>query len=137
MTGWSIDSWRGFWAKPDPETALRRIPTITAPEVEAVWPRSRHPVRGPKAYAGRVVDLLSLVPDMRLELKEHAASGDLHFIRWQARGTGPDGAFEGIGCDRIALRGGLVVSNLVMSDMAIFERLEAMQDRRQSKPRLE
>ena len=80
-------------------------------------------MRGPVEYAQVVVDLLTLVPDLRLDLGEHAASGEFVFIRWAARGTGPDGPFEGIGTDRIRLRDGLVVENLIMSDLAIFEAL--------------
>ncbi len=134
MTGWSVESWKAFWMQPSIEAAMRRVPTITDPDVEAVWPRSRHPVRGPEAYAKRVADLLSLVPDLRLELKEHLGVGNLHFLRWQARGTGPRGPFEGIGCDRILLRGGLVISNLVMSDPRVFDLLEGMSDPRGAMP---
>ncbi|MBX6374537.1 MAG: ester cyclase [Acetobacteraceae bacterium] len=121
--GWSIDSWRRFWSNPSVEVALKRVPTIVAPEVVAVWPRIPKEVRGPAAYAQRVADLLTLVPDLRLELAEHAAHGEFTFIRWAARGTGPNGRFEGIGTDRIRLQGGLVVENLIMSDLAIFEAL--------------
>ncbi len=129
MNGWSLESWKAFWAAPSVEIAATRVPRITAEDVEAVWPRSQHPVRGPRAYAGRVIDLLSLVPDLRLELQEYAGSGEIHFLRWQAHGSSQDGRFKGIGCDRIMLRDGLVVSNLVMSDMPVFDLLEALQAR--------
>lgn len=121
--GWSVGSWRDFWRRPSAEVALRRVPRIVTPDVVAIWPRSPGAVRGPEGYAGRVVDLLTLVPDLRLDLAEQAADGDVVFIRWMARGTGPDGPFEGIGTDRIRLRDGLVAENLIMSDMPIFGRL--------------
>jgi hypothetical protein len=121
--GWSVENWRGFWSNPSAEVALRRIPGIVAPEVVATWPRSTRQVRGPVEYAQRVVDLLALVPDLRLTLAEQARDGEFVFIRWVARGTGPDGSFEGIGTDRIRLRDGLVVENLIMSDLAIFDAL--------------
>lgn len=128
---WSIDSWRKFWSNPSPEVAFKRVPTIVAPDVVAVWPRGARPVRGPHEYAQRVADLLTLVPDFRLELAEHAVNGDSAFIRWNARGTGPDGPFEGIGADRIKVRDGLVVENLVLSDLEIFAALAQTVEQRQ------
>lgn len=121
--GWSVDGWRAFWANPSPEVALERVPTVVTPDVEAVWPRIPGRLRGRDEYARRIVDLLALVPDLRLELGEHAATGDFVFLRWTARGTGPDGAFEGIGTDRFRLRGGLVAESLLMSDLPVFGHL--------------
>ena len=121
--GWSVDGWRGFWGDPSPEAALKRVPTVVTPDVEAVWPRIPGRLRGRDEYARRIVDLLAVVPDLRLELGEHALSGEFVFIRWIARGTGPDGAFEGIGTDRFRLRDGLVAESLIMSDLPVFEAL--------------
>jgi SnoaL-like polyketide cyclase len=121
--GWSVDGWRAFWGAPSPEVALKRVPTVVAPDVEAVWPRVPGRLRGSGEYARRIVDLLAVVPDLRLELGEHATNGDVVFLRWTARGTGPDGPFEGIGTDRFRLRGGLVAESLIMSDLPVFEHL--------------
>jgi SnoaL-like domain len=122
--GWSVEGWVGFWGAPSAEVALRRVPTVVTPDVEAVWPRIPGRVRGHAEYARRIVDLLALVPDLRLELGEHAANGEFVFIRWIARGTGPDGRrFEGIGTDRFRLRDGLVAESLIMSDLDIFAAL--------------
>lgn len=121
--GWSVDGWRGFWGAPSPEVALQRVPTVVTPDVEAVWPRFPGRLRGRDAYAERIVDLLALVPDLRLDLGEHAADGEFVFLCWIARGTGPDGPFEGIGTDRFRLRDGLVAESLIMSDLAVFEHL--------------
>ena len=118
--GWSVEGWIAFWGNPRAEVALRRIPTVVTPDVTAVWPRIPGRVRGHAEYARRIVDLLALVPDLRLELGEHAADGEFVFIRWIARGTGPDGPFEGIGTDRFRLRDGLVAESLIMSDLAVF-----------------
>ena len=115
-----MDGWRAFWGAPSPEVALKRVPTVVTPDVEAVWPRIPGRVRGSGGYARRIVDLLAVVPDLRLELGEHATNGDFVFLRWMARGTGPDGPFEGIGTDRFRLRGGLVAESLIMSDLAVF-----------------
>ncbi|GGC68851.1 hypothetical protein GCM10011504_53440 [Siccirubricoccus deserti] len=122
--GWSVDGWVGFWGNPSPEVALRRVPTVVTPDVTAVWPRISGRVQGHAEYAQRIVDLLTLVPDLRLELGEHAANGEFVFIRWIVRGTSPDGRrFEGIGTDRFRLRDGLVAESLIMSDLPIFAAL--------------
>ena len=127
--GWSVDSWRAFWSAPSPEVALKRVPAVVTPDVEAVWPRVPGRLRGRGEYARRIVDLLAVVPDLRLELGEHAANGEFVFLRWTARGTGPDGPFEGIGTDRIRLRGGLVAESLIMSDLPIFGALARVVER--------
>ena len=133
--GWSVEGWVGFWGNPSTEVALRRIPTVVTPDVTAVWPRIPAPVRGHAEYAHRIVDLLTLVPDLRLELGEHATNGEFVFIRWIARGTGPDGQrFEGIGTDRFRLRDGLVAESLIMSDMPVFEALARFVAERAHRP---
>ena len=121
--GWSVDGWRAFWGDPSPEVALKRVPTVVTPDVVAGWPRVPGRLRGSGEYARRIVDLLTVVPDLRLELGEHAASGEIVFLRWTARGIGPDGPFEGIGTDRFLLRDGLVAESLIMSDLPVFEHL--------------
>lgn len=121
--GWSVEGWRAFWADPSPEVAVKRVPTVVTPDVEAIWPRVPGRVRGRGEYARRIVDLLTVVPDLRLELGEYAAEGEFVFLRWTARGTGPDGPFEGIGTDRFRLRDGLVAESLIMSDLPVFEAL--------------
>ena len=131
---WSVDGWVGFWGNPSAEVALRRIPTVVTPDVEAVRPRIPGRVRGHAEYARRIVDLLTVVPDLRLDLGEHATNGEFVFIRWIARGTGPDGPFEGIGTDRFRLRDGLVAESLIMSDLAIFGALARLVERGQRRP---
>ncbi len=91
-------------------------------------------MRGRDEYARRIVDLLTVVPDLRLEVGEHAASGEFVFFRWAARGTGPDGPFEGMGTDRFRLRGGLVAESLIMSDLPIFEALARLVAGRAQRP---
>lgn len=121
---WSPDNWLRFWSNPSAALAAERVPTVVAPDVFGVWPRSAEPVRGVTQYTQRIVDLLTLVPDLRLSLGERASDGAFVFLRWTARGTSPDGqSFEGIGVDRVRLRDGLVTENLIMSDLPIFEHL--------------
>jgi len=116
----NIDGWKAAWADPSPTRVLERVPLIAAPDIAGYWPRTTRPVRGPKEYALRIVELLTLIPDFRAELIEHATNGDVMFIRWVARGTGPSGRFEAIGADRLLVPNGYVAENLILSDHPIF-----------------
>lgn len=118
--GWSVDRWRTFWANPSAARALERTPTVVTDDVVGVWPHATRPVRGKQEYARRIVELLSLVPDLHLDLMEHATNGEFVFLRWSGRGTGPDGAFQAIGVDRVRLRDDLVAENLILADHPIF-----------------
>ncbi len=119
-SGWSVDRWRTFWADPSAERALVRTPTVITDDVVGVWPHATRPVRGKQEYTQRIVALLSLVPDLHLDLMEHATNGEFVFLRWSGRGTGPDGPFRTIGVDRVRLHDGLVAENLILSDHPIF-----------------
>src|SRR5262249_38116904 len=85
------------------------------PDIAGYWPQNTRPVRGPHEYAKRIVDLLDFIPDFRAEPIEHAANGDVMFVRWIARGIGPKGSFEPIGVDRIIAPNGYVAENLIIS----------------------
>jgi hypothetical protein len=67
-----------------------------------------------------MVDLLTIVPDLRLKLEEHATSDEFTVVRWTGRGTGPGGPLEANGIDRIRVQ---VIENRIVSDAAIFEDL--------------
>jgi uncharacterized protein (DUF1330 family) len=120
---WSIESWQRFWAAPDPEVARPRIPTIVTNDVVGYWPFATKTASGTIGYRDRVLALLALVPDLRLQVEETASEADQVFIRWTGTGTGPDGRFECTGVDRIMLRGGLVGENRIYSDHEIFAHL--------------
>lgn len=117
---YTVERWRAAWANPNPVGVMERVPLITTPDVAGHWPRTTRPVRGPKEYAQRIVDLLTFIPDFRAELIEHATNGDVMFVRWVARGTGPNGRFEAIGADRLLVPNGYVADNLILSDHPIF-----------------
>jgi SnoaL-like polyketide cyclase len=119
----TIEGWKAAWADPSPDRVMARIPLITTPDVAGYWPRTIRPVRGAKEYAQRIVDLLTFIPDFRAELLEHASSGDVTFLRWVAKGTGPDGRFEAVGIDRLIVPNGYVAENLILSDHPIFAAL--------------
>jgi hypothetical protein len=116
----TVEGWKAAWADPSPERVRTRVPLIAAPDIAGYWPRTTRPVRGHLDYAQRIVDLLTFIPDFRAEMIEHATNGDVMFIRWIARGTGPSGRFEAVGADRLIVPNGYVAENLILSDHPIF-----------------
>lgn len=100
----SIEHWAAFWANPHPELAGR----VVTPDVEGYCPGDAEPVRGVTQYKRRIARLLERVPDLRLEVAEHASNGEFLFVRWIAHGTTSGGPVTFSGVDRIRLRDGLV-----------------------------
>ena len=113
---WSVDGFAAFWSNPKPEY----VPPLLTEDVAGVWPGAE-PVRGREAYTKVLADLLELMPDLRLEVAEHATNGDVTFVRWIMHATGANGPFELSGVDRIRLRDGLVCENVIRLDRREFE----------------
>ena len=118
--GWTIESWNAFWSAPSIEIARTRVPSVVHPDVVGYWPRQK-PIHGVTDYLQRIVDILTMAPDLRLKLEEHASNGEYTFARWSARGTGPSGRFDITGCDRVQVRNGIVIENRIISDAELFE----------------
>jgi hypothetical protein len=118
--GWTTDLFAEFWAAPE----LKYIPSIITDDVVGYWPGGRT-VRGAEQYLQALEDLLTLLPDLRLDVREHAmsADGEFGFSRWVMHATGADGPFELVGMDRTQVREGLVCENYIFFDLAQFERL--------------
>jgi len=123
--GWTIDGFRAFWAKPD----ISMVPAIRnriTGDIIGHWPRPIGNVRDPDLYLGVIADILNVCPDWSLAVPEYAESGDLHFIRWIATGTGPGGRFEFNGCDRVkTTASGQVCENYIFCDHPFFEQVSA------------
>jgi len=98
---YKIEDWGKTWLNPNKDRVLARVPAIALPDISGYWPQTTRPVRGPHAYAKRIIDLLDFIPDFRAEPIEYATNGDVMFARWIARGTRPQGFFEAVGVDRI------------------------------------
>jgi hypothetical protein len=116
----TVEGWQASWANPSPDRIRQRMPMISKPEITGYWPRTTRPVRGQQEYAQRIIDLITFIPDFRAEMKEYAINGDVMFIRWLAKGTGPAGPFEAPGADRLILADGFVAENLILSDHPVF-----------------
>jgi ketosteroid isomerase-like protein len=129
--GWTTDLFAEFWAAPD----LKYIPSIITDDVVGYWPGGRT-VRGAEQYMQALEELLTLVPDLRLEVPEHTMSGDgeFGFSRWVMHGTGARGPFELVGMDRTRVRDGLVCENYVFFDLAQFEELVGGDGERRKEP---
>jgi SnoaL-like polyketide cyclase len=99
------------------------VARVVTPDVVGDWPGDAEPVRGVAEYTQRVAQVITRVPDICLEVAEHASNGEFIFIRWIARGTGANGPFELSRIDRIRLQDGLVKENIIRYDSALFEAL--------------
>ncbi|HZZ34890.1 MAG TPA: nuclear transport factor 2 family protein, partial [Caulobacteraceae bacterium] len=100
---------------------------ILTDDIVGYWPAPIGVVRGPRPYLQVIADILLTCPDFAVRVAEYAADGDFHFVRWIATGSGPDGAFEFNGCDRLRTREGMVCENYVFCDHPFFARVAARQ----------
>jgi SnoaL-like polyketide cyclase len=115
--GWSVEGFEAFWSDPNP--AL--VPAALAEDVIGHWAGRDEPVRGKDDYTSCIVALMEALPDLGLEVGEHARTEEFFFVRWIMRATGEHGPFELTGIDRIRLRDGLVAENMIVFDTAAFE----------------
>jgi ketosteroid isomerase-like protein len=118
--GWTTELFAEFWVAPD----LKRVPSIITDDVVGYWPGGRT-VHGKAEYVQALEELLALLPDLRLEVTEHAmsADGEFGFSRWVMHATGANGPFELDGMDRTRVRDGLVCENYVFFDSSEFREL--------------
>lgn len=107
-----------FWSDPNPGGPNSRL----APDVVGHWPGGTT-VRGVDAYNDQLRRVIALMPDVRLEVIEHAINEDIAFIHWIGHGTGKKGPFEMHGIDRLRFRNGQIVENMVSFDTALFREL--------------
>lgn len=116
---WSVDAFAAFWADPQ----ARLVAPMLTQDVRGYWPWSSEPVQGVSEYVESIAEIIAYVPEIRLTVGEHATNGDSAFVRWVMHGKGANGKFELSGIDRLILRDGLVVENLVRFDS---EQLQAL-----------
>jgi hypothetical protein len=114
---WSVEMFAQFWSNPDP--AL--VPATLTEDVVGHWPGRDEPVRGREEYTRCIAAAVDALPDMYLEVAEHAQSGEFFFVRWILHATGEHGPFELTGMDRVRVRGPLVAENVIAFDTAAFE----------------
>lgn len=118
-SGWSPEThFAAFWSDPNPGGPGSRL----ASDVVGRWPNGVT-LQGVDAYNAYLRSVIALMPDVKLEVIEHAINGDLAFIRWRSRGTGSKGPFEMTGIDRLRFRDGRIVENMVYFDTVLFRDL--------------
>jgi len=115
---WAVEHFRTFWSAPGPASATPYL----SPEIVGRWPDGRV-LRGVTEYRDRLINIGRLIPDIRLDVIEHAVNGDIAFIRWRGHGTGHNGRFELFGVDRLRVQGDQIVENIVHFDTVTFEAL--------------
>jgi hypothetical protein len=114
----SAEMWAAFWAAPDES----RIGDILADDIVGYWQGDPEPVRGLEAYTGKIVELITASPDLRLELIDSATvdgnvpGEQLVFLHYIGKGTGQEGPFAIRGLDRVRTRDGMVVENVIRYD---------------------
>jgi len=117
-----VERFGRFWADPDPE----RVAELVAPDAVITWP-GLGPIRGTE-YPEHMAGILMVVPDLRLEVTEHAEAGELAFISWRARATVGGEALEWTGIDRFRVRDGRALEGLIAYDsMPLQEALQRVQ----------
>lgn len=115
----SAEMWAAFWAAP----AVSRIEDILADDIVGYWQGDPNPVAGREAYVGKIAELITAIPDLRLELVDSAtvagatADEQLVFLHYIGRGTGPDGPVAIRGLDRVRARDGIVIENVIRYDL--------------------
>jgi SnoaL-like domain len=114
---WSVEGFAAFWSDPNPAV----VPAALTSDVVGHWAGRDGPVRGKDDYTACIAALVDALPDMHLEVAEHAQAGEFVFIRWVMHATGEHGPFELTGIDRVRVRDGLVAENVIVFDTAAFE----------------
>jgi hypothetical protein len=110
-----FEVWIAFWA--NPAAAINSDVVLPlAEDIVGYWPGVPEPVRGRRNFIAKITELLQAVPDLRVELVDSADNGDAIFIHYIVRGTVASGAFESHGIDRLVVRNGIVVENLIRYD---------------------
>jgi SnoaL-like polyketide cyclase len=122
LPAWSVEMFAGFWANPDP--AL--VPPVLTEDVVGHWPGRDEPARGRDEYTRCIAAIVEALPDMRLEVAEHARNGEFVFVRWVLHATGDHGPFDLAGMDRVRTRGPQVAENVIVFDTAAFEARSGM-----------
>jgi hypothetical protein len=115
---WSVESFQAFWSNPNAEL----VPGVLTDDVVGYWAGRDEPVRGRDDYTACIAALIAALPDVRLDVAEHAHDGEFTFVRWIMHATGRSGPFEMTGIDRIRLRNGQVAENVIVFDTNAFER---------------
>jgi SnoaL-like protein len=111
----SVEMFAAFWAAPSMSYGM----DILADDIVGYWPGDNEPVRGVEAYTQKIADILTVAPDLKLDVVDSATAAgsvegeELFFLHYVGHATGPDGPIEIRGIDRVRTRNGIVVENVI------------------------
>jgi len=106
-----------------------RFAALYHPEAAIRSPVFRRPVRGSEV-ADAVARTRSLLPDVRLDVRDWAARGDVLFIEWEITATVAGEPFGWPGLSRFTLRDGRAIEELVCFDtLPLWARLDPTMSR--------
>jgi len=88
-----VEGFARFWANPNPAV----LPSLLADDVVGYFPGDAEPVRGRDAYIAKIAQFLQLLPDLRLEVAEHATNGGVSLHPLDRASYGPKGAARDVG----------------------------------------
>jgi steroid delta-isomerase-like uncharacterized protein len=89
-----------FWSDP----AGDLVPELVRPDALVSWPGIE--TFSGADYPAHMDRVLQLLPDLRLEVTDHATNGATAFISWRARATVGAAPMEWTGTDRVVVRDG-------------------------------
>jgi len=119
-TGDFVERFKRFWQAPSADL----VPNLIAPHAVAYWPGA-DPVSGTE-YPQHMARILELVPDLRLEVTDHAEAGEMVFISWRARASAGTETLEWSGIDRFRVQDGKAVEALIAYDTAPLQQALAL-----------
>ena len=82
----SAEMWAAFWAAPE----VSRIDDILADDIVGYWQGDPEPVRGRAAYAGKIAELITAIPDLALDLVDSATVDGSTPVEQLVSGVAPD-----------------------------------------------
>lgn len=109
-TGEFVERFEKAWQDP-----AARFVELFHPEGTLYQQGMEHPL-GRNEIPGHIATLLTLVPDLRVEVKSWAVNGDDVFIEWTNTATFGDRPISWDGASRFTLRDGLVTEEIAYFD---------------------
>lgn len=108
-----------FWQAPDRNV----VPSVITEDIAANWPGPRGIGVGVEHYLRQIDRILSVMPDIKLEVIDHLAEGNTAFLEFRAYGTIDGESVEFFGIDRFKVaEDGRVHDSKVCFDPAVLQR---------------
>jgi steroid delta-isomerase-like uncharacterized protein len=107
-----------FWQAPDRNI----VPTVITEDIAANWPGPLGIGSGVKHYLKQIDRILTVMPDIKLEVIDYLAEGETAFLEFRAYGTVNEQSVEFFGIDRFKVaEDGRVYDSKVCFDPAVLQ----------------